>query len=128
MLLARTANDLYWLGRHLERAEGLARICAEHTNLLVDLPTDVESDWTTLLAVTGTVATFADRYDGRGESDVMTFLLADIGNPTSLVRTVSAARENLRVCRPLLPGGAWERGNRLHLPLHMPSMYQRYRL
>lgn len=117
MLLARTANDLYWLGRHLERAEGLARICAEHTNLLVDLPTDVESDWTTLLAVTGTVAAFADRYEGRGETDVMTFLLADIGNPTSLVRTVSSARENLRVCRQLLPVDAWERVNRLHLRL-----------
>lgn len=117
MLLARTANHLYWLGRHLERAESLARITAEHTHLLVDLPTDVESDWTSLLAITGTTTTFTGRYEGDGEDQIMTFLLADIGNPTSLIRTVSAARENLRVCRQLLPGDAWERVNRLHLLL-----------
>lgn len=115
MLLARTAQDLYWLGRHLERAEGLARITREHTNLLVDLPVDVDSDWSTLLAITGTAEAFADRYADTGEREVMSFLIADISNPTSLVRTVSAARENLRVTRQLVPRSAWETLNRLHI-------------
>lgn len=115
MLLARTAHDLYWLGRHLERAEGLARVAREHTTLMIDLPVDVDSDWSTLLALTGTTQPFAARYDGTSESEIMTFLLADIGNPTSLVRTVSAARENLRVTRQLVPRSAWETLNRLHL-------------
>jgi len=115
MLLSRTAHDLYWLGRHLERAEGLARVAREQTNLMVDLPIDVESDWSTLLAITGTTDTYALRYDGVSEAEIMTFLLADIGNPTSLVRTVSAARENLRVSRQLVPRSAWETLNRLHL-------------
>ena len=45
ILLCRTADSLYWGGRYLERAEGLARLVAEHTALLVDLPTSVPLTW-----------------------------------------------------------------------------------
>ena len=38
MLLSRVAENLYWAGRYLERAEDTARIVREHTNLIVDLP------------------------------------------------------------------------------------------
>ena len=36
MLLSRIAEDLYWLGRNMERAESVSRLVREHTNLLVD--------------------------------------------------------------------------------------------
>jgi len=37
MLLARMAEAVYWAGRHLERAEGTARIVQVHTDAHVDL-------------------------------------------------------------------------------------------
>ena len=114
MLLSRTAEDLYWLGRHIERTESLARIVGAHTELLVDLPVGVESDWGALLAITGSTAPFAARYDRVGEDAVVTFLLADVGNPGSLVRSVNSARESLRVTRQLVPRSAWECLNELH--------------
>ncbi len=114
MLLSRTAEDLYWLGRHIERTESLARIVGEHTALLVDLPVDVDSDWGALLAITGAEAPFAERYERCGEDEVVTFLLADVGNPGSLVRSVNSARESLRVTRQLVPRSAWECLNELH--------------
>ena len=114
MLLSRTAEDLYWLGRHMERAESLARVVGEHTALLVDLPVDVESDWGALLAITGSNEPFAERYDRSGEDEIVTFLLADVGHPGSLVRSVNSARESLRVTRQLVPRSAWECLNDLH--------------
>ena len=115
MLLSRTAEDLYWLGRHVERAESVARIVDEHTQLLVDLPVDVESDWTALLAITGAEDGFAERYEHHGEAEVVNFLMADVGNPGSVLRSVNAARENLRVSRQMVPRAGWECLNRLHL-------------
>jgi uncharacterized alpha-E superfamily protein len=115
MLLSRTAQDLYWLGRNMERAEAVARLVGEHTSLLVDLPVDVESDWMALLAITGSESEFVDRYERQAEPEVVTFLLADIGNPGSVLRSVNAARESLRVSRQLVPRRAWECLNRLHL-------------
>ncbi len=115
-LLSRTAEHLYWLGRHLERIEWSARIVREHTRLLVDLPVDVESDWSTLLAITGDPIPSAPR-NGRapGEIAVIHHLIASEGNPGSLVRTIVAARENLRVTRSVVPWTAWETLNILHL-------------
>ena len=110
MLLSRTAENLYWLGRHLERAEAVARVVSEHTKLLVDLPVDVDSDWTSLLAITGTELTVS----APDEPAVITHLVADITNPTSLIRTVANARENLRVTRQLMPSPLWEAVNSLH--------------
>ncbi len=115
MLLSRTAEDLYWLGRNVERAEAVSRLVGEHTNLLVDLPVDVDSNWAALLAVTGSTASFTERYEQVGEAEVVTFLMADVGNPGSVLRSISAARESLRIVRPLVPRSAWECLNRLHL-------------
>lgn len=110
MLLSRTAENLYWLGRHLERAEAVARVVSEHTKLLVDLPVDVDSDWSSLLAITGTELPVAT----TDECAVITHLVADISNPTSMIRTVANARENLRVTRQLMPSPLWEAVNSLH--------------
>jgi uncharacterized alpha-E superfamily protein len=115
VLLSRNAEELYWLGRHLERAESLARIFREHTNLLVDIPVEVDSDWGSLLAVTGSAGRFATGMALADETSVMRFLVAEDSNPGSLVHTVTAARENLRVSRQIVPWSAWECLNRLHI-------------
>ena len=117
-LLSRTAEHLYWLGRHLERIEWSARIVREHTRLLVDLPVDVESDWSTLLSITGDPIPSA-RWNGHvpGEMEVIHHLMASEKNPGSVVRTLVAARENLRVTRTVVPWSAWEALNVLHLSI-----------
>lgn len=114
MMLSRTAENLYWLGRHLERADAVSRIIKQHTKLLVDLPIEVESDWGSLLAITGASDTYIERYSAADELGIVSHLMADIANPTSIIRTVSAARENLRVTRQLMPRSVTECVNRLH--------------
>jgi uncharacterized alpha-E superfamily protein len=37
-VLARVAENVYWLARYLERAENTARLVNVNANLLLDLP------------------------------------------------------------------------------------------
>jgi uncharacterized alpha-E superfamily protein len=118
VLLARVAEQLYWAARYLERAEGTARVVNEHTNLLVDLPTTVPLTWEPLLAIPDMRPQFDERYpgDGRpGEHDIVHFLLVESDNPSSVLATVTAARENLRTAREVIPRGAWHALNDLYL-------------
>ena len=67
MLLARMAEAVYWAGRHLERAEGTARIVQVHTDAHVDMPVGEDVGWEPLLAIAGVDSEFAERYSrGRG--------------------------------------------------------------
>lgn len=108
MLLSRVAEHIYWSGRYLERAEGTARLVKTHTELFIDLPRSVGLGWAPLLAVTGSREAFDDGYDRVTEDDVVAFLLAEPQNHGSVVASLDAARENLRVTRGLVPRRMWE--------------------
>ena len=123
MLLARMAEAAYWAGRHLERAEGTARIVQVHTDAHVDMPVGEDVGWEPLLAIAGVDSEFAERYstaagldDARAaEEDVIEFLLHGDGNASSILASLTAARENLRTARPVVPREAWEACNNLWL-------------
>lgn len=123
MLLARMAEAVYWAGRHLERVEGTARIVQVHTDAHVDLPIGQDVGWEPLLAIAGVDTEFAAHYraaedpeDTRAaEEDVIEFLLHGDGNDSSILASLTAARENLRTARPVVPREAWEACNNLWL-------------
>lgn len=115
MLLSRVAEQLYWAARYLQRAEGTARVVCEHTNLLVDLPTSVPLTWEPLLAIPGMRKVFDERHPVADEHSIITFLLSDRQNPSSVLSSVSAARENLRAAREALPRTAWQALNDQYL-------------
>jgi uncharacterized alpha-E superfamily protein len=115
MLLSRVAEQLYWAARHVERASDTSRVVAEHTHMLVDLPTRLDVTWEPLLAITGSRSSFDERYPSAEESHVIAFLLADRDNPTSVLSSIVAARENLRSAREALPREAWQALNDLYL-------------
>lgn len=112
-LLCRTAENLYWMGRYLERAESLTRLVREHTALITDLPVSSGVGWDCLLAIPGETGPFFDRYEVTDEANVMTYLLADPDNPSSLVSSMRWARENLRTTRATMPRGTWRILNEL---------------
>jgi len=115
MLLSRVADNLYWAARYLERAEGTARILREHTNLLVDLPTSAPVTWEPLLAVTGSSAGFESVFDRPDEHSIVRWLVAERVNPSSILRSIEHARENLRTTREVLPREVWQAVNDLYL-------------
>ena len=115
MLLSRVAESLYWAGRYLERVECTARIVGEHTNLIVDLPYSATVTWEPLLAIVGTREDFDAAHVVANEASVVGWLIASKDNPSSLVSSIGAARENLRTTREVLPRRAWQTVNDLFL-------------
>jgi uncharacterized alpha-E superfamily protein len=115
MMLARVAERLYWMGRYLERAENSARLISAYSHLILDIPLGVEPGWKVLIDTFDAGPIFARRYRKDSERNVIKFLLADKDHPSSIRYSVSAARENVRTTRDVLPAQAWELVNELHL-------------
>ena len=107
MLLSRVAESLYWAARYLERAEDTARIVRSYSEAMVDLPVSVSTSWEPLLAITGSREAFDALHDQTDEASIVQFLVADAGNPGSVVSCVTQARENLRSTREILPRDGW---------------------
>jgi uncharacterized alpha-E superfamily protein len=107
-MLARVVENVYWLSRYLERAENTARIIGVNTNLLLDLPGGIAPGWLPLVDISGNRAEFDAKGTKGEERDVVSFLIADQENPGSICSSLSAARENARTLREILPTEAWE--------------------
>jgi uncharacterized alpha-E superfamily protein len=111
-VLARVVENVYWLSRYLERAENTARIVGVNTNLLLDLPGGIAPGWLPLVDISGNRAEFDAQYKDKAskgeERDVVSFLIADKDNPGSICSSLTAARENARTLREILPTEAWE--------------------
>ena len=113
-MLSRAAERVYWAGRYLERAENTARIVQQYSQLLLDLPDEVEVGWRELIKIFGAGSTFkADKQDDE-EHAILEFLLSDPHSGSSLNYCIRMARDNIRNLRDLLPQESWENANELH--------------
>jgi uncharacterized alpha-E superfamily protein len=105
-VLSRIAQSLYWIGRYVERAEDTARILDVHLHQLLEDPwVDEQRSCRALLEVMGVTV------DGDEEVDVsrVTATLAfDPANPSSIVGSLRAARENARGAREAISSEMWE--------------------
>lgn len=114
-MLARDAENLYWMARYLERAENTARLIIKISDTLLDIPNGASLGWGTLLKVAGLDQLYQECYEDANENDIMHFLIADERNPSSILACVKFARENTRTLREMLPEDLWERINGLYL-------------
>lgn len=114
-MLSRVAERLYWMARYVERAENTARMTMAFYVLALDMPKHVELSWKGLIAVTGGEAIFDEHYQRDDERNCVKFLLADHYNPSSVLSSLRAARENMRTTRDLVPAEAWEVVNESYL-------------
>lgn len=114
-MLSRVAERIYWLGRYLERTENTARLLTVYSNLLLDLPRGARVGWHTLVEITGTQEAFDEKYKETDERSVNRFLLSDASNYSSIISSISLARENARTTREIIPTEAWEQINNLYL-------------
>lgn len=128
-MLSRSAERLYWLARYLERTENIARLVSVHMNLLMDLPNGVEMGWLQLVRINALEQQFYEKYKIANERNITRFLLIDKSHTGSLFSSLSAARENIRTSRDLLPDEAWEQVNEMYLFVknfnHTDSVYNR---
>ena len=114
-MLARVAENLYWMARYLERAEDLARLISVNTNLLLDLPRGVAPGWRSLITIIGAEPEYV-KVPGANDDEgrILHFLIADKDHTQSIVASLSSARENARTFREIIPREAWEEINGLY--------------
>ena len=96
-MLSRFANNLYWLGRYLERAENTARLL--DVNYFAVAENLVEGDWEQLLNMSGNPEAFAQYYSQADGQTVTQWLAFDLNNPGCLRNSLRSARENARTVR-----------------------------
>ncbi len=114
-MLSRVAENLYWYGRYLERAEDIGRIINVNGYLMLDSPRHLAPGWSPLVRITGSQALFEELYDNHDERQVVRFLLAEPRHAGSVLSCLAQARDNLHAARDLVPRDVWEQTNDLYL-------------
>jgi len=128
-MLARIAQELFWLGRDLTRAEHTARILdgAFHADVAGD-PGErgIALSWEGVLATIGAkppapgeedAVVSEQRLPTSGGIDVARLLTLDTDSPASVVSCVARARERGRTMRDVISTEMWEALNSFYLLL-----------
>lgn len=121
-MLSRTASAIYWMSRYLERAEATARLIEVNLHLSLDLPGGEDEAWEAVVASTGDLEPFTERYGDATRQGALRFLSFDVVNPNSVLACVRLVRENARTVREQLPAEAWEGVNELNLQLREAAL------
>ena len=113
-MLSRTANELYWMARHIERAENTARLLdvTYRTSLL---PYQLHEPglgwaepWAVPLVTSGLATAFYQRYPVLTAENVLRYMMLDSGNPSSVFSCLLKARESARSVRGAITSEMYE--------------------
>lgn len=109
-MLSRTADNLFWLARYVERAENTARII-DAANRLAAMPIAYaggSNEWESAVAATGSLGLFKSLGKEATASNVVEFLALSPDNPSSIRSCLERARVNARSVRTALTSEMWE--------------------
>lgn len=117
-MLARIAQELFWLGRNLARAEQTARLLdgvfmADVQGAPED-PSAARLSWDSLMHIMGGRR---DREVADDRDAVIDALTRDPQNPASVIACVARARESASAVRDVISAEMWEAINTTHLRL-----------
>ncbi|MFN3577380.1 MAG: alpha-E domain-containing protein [Tabrizicola sp.] len=108
-MLSRTADNLYWIARYMERADTVARLLEVGSRIsLLPSAQGYRNEWDSLLQATGMAHAFAAKYGDPVQRNIESFLFFDRDNPSSVASCITAARENGRIVRTALTTQVWD--------------------
>ncbi|MES2667527.1 MAG: alpha-E domain-containing protein [Pseudomonadota bacterium] len=108
-MLSRTADNLYWIARSMERAETSARLLEVGSRIsLIPSAHGYRSEWDSLLQASGTAIGFSKKYGEAVQRNIESYLFFDRDNPSSVASCITAARENGRIVRTALTAQVWD--------------------
>ncbi len=116
-LLARHADNLFWIGRFVERAETVARLfeVGARNALIPNTSGGFRNEWESVLRASGTAEGFVAKYgDDMRERNVESYLFFDNDNPSSVASCIEHARVNARIVRTALTSQTWDTLNNAH--------------
>lgn len=118
-MLGRTADDLFWLSRYVERAENMARLTevGYRITLMPRNSDEYREEWRSTLASAGCAAGFEGKYGEFTTDNVVNYLLLDPENPSSVYSCLETARNKARAVRTAMTTDMWESLNATWLEL-----------
>jgi len=113
-MLSRTAEQLFWMARHMERAENTARMLDVTLRMMLlpnsssDQTPPWAAPWAVPLITSGLATSYYAKHSRLSADDVLGFLVSDMTNPSSIRSCLHAARENARSVRGTITSEMWE--------------------
>ncbi len=118
-MLSRTAADLFWLSRYLERAENTARMLdVAHSMAMMPAGRSAEQELAAPLRVTGTLGAFREPHARLTVAALYQYLAWDSTHPASIYSCLRVARENAHAVRGRITTEMWETLNATWLELN----------
>src|SRR5260221_2397418 len=114
-MLSRVADAIYWASCYVERAESVARFIDVCLNSMLESSAQSERDWASLVQTTGDQAFFEKKYGQATPENVTQFLTFDDEYSSSILSSVSRARENARSVRVIISREMWQKLNSFYL-------------
>ncbi|MFZ4122423.1 MAG: alpha-E domain-containing protein [Caulobacterales bacterium] len=112
-MLARTADNVFWLGRYMERIDFLARLMTA-AQQMASVSGEAE-EWRSTLITAGCEETFPESGAEFSADNAARHLACDRDNPSSLLNCIDRARQNARAVRTALSQDVWEAVNQVWL-------------
>jgi uncharacterized alpha-E superfamily protein len=106
-MLSRTAENLFWMARYMERAESTARLLTMGQRMAILPGAHHRDEWRSVARVTGCEDLFDAKQYIR-EADVVEHLLLNADNPCSIRSCLMRARANAKSVRTALTQDMWE--------------------
>ncbi|NPD15310.1 alpha-E domain-containing protein [Xinfangfangia sp. D13-10-4-6] len=108
-MLSRTANNLYWIARYMERADTVARLLDVGSRIsLIPSEHGYRSEWDSLLQASGMAEGFTAKYGDPVQRNLESWLFFDRDNPSSVASCLTSARENARIVRTAMTAQVWD--------------------
>ena len=107
-MLSRTAENLYWISRYMERAETMARLLdVGYRMSLFPNPKGYHNEWDSVLSAAGASQGYFSKYNEINQDNVEDYLFFDEENPSSVYSCISKARNNALLVRTAFTPEAW---------------------
>ncbi len=112
-MLSRTASNLFWMARYMERAGNLARVMevADRMSLMPSANTKLPglgSEWHSALITSGNEDGYLKKFEQILNQHIQFYLLFDQDNFSSVHSCFETARRNARMVRSNLTTEVWE--------------------
>ena len=102
-MLSRTAENLYWISRYMERAETMARLLdVGYRMSLFPNPKGYHNEWDSVLSAAGASQGYFQKYNEINQENVEDYLFFDEDNPSSVYSCILNARNNALVVLSLI--------------------------
>ncbi|WP_445487464.1 alpha-E domain-containing protein [Niallia sp. 03133] len=117
-MLNRAAEQLFWIGRYMERIQNHTRLIQVSYHMRPELNRNspqAEFAWERLLESFHCQQDFYENYSEANEESVLHYITFDSLNSNSTYACIKQARTNAHAVRDKLPSESWETLNALYL-------------